>query len=244
MPKLFSADGRSVLDYLIGIALIAACGSIVYKNLLPASASRAPVTERVQRPEVPLPKLPIDLANGHREGSESAKVVVLTYSDFLCPFCGQFARESLPAFRAEYVDSGRVAMYFKHLPLESIHPAARGAAQLTECAAEQGQFWPAHDALFAAPFDGAPEARARIASAAKLNRTKLFDCEKDVGVEDVRINQHIKEAKGLGVSGTPTFFLGYLETPSKLKVVTRLVGAQTNGRIESEVERLLATASR
>lgn len=243
MPKLFSADGRSLLDYLIGIAIIAACGSIVHKNLRPAAPSRPPAAERAQRPEAPLPTLPINLADGHREGSEFAKVVVLTYSDFRCPFCGQFARESLPAFRKEYIESGRVAMYFKHLPLESIHPAARGAARLTECAAVQGRFWPAHDALFLEPFDGEPKSMARVSTAAKLDAFRIFECQQDPEEEDERINQHMQEAKSLGVSGTPTFFLGYLES-DRLKVTARLVGAQTNGRMETEIERLLEAGSR
>jgi protein-disulfide isomerase len=72
----------------------------------------------------------------------------MVFSDFECPFCGRFAKDTLPTIRTEYVDNGQFQLAFRHLPLTTLHPRALPAAVAAECAAAEGVFWVYHDLLF------------------------------------------------------------------------------------------------
>ena len=92
----------------------------------------------------------VDLTGvGYDKGSDSAPVVVVNFSDFGCPFCGSFARETEPSIEREYVRTGKV--FFKYVPfVVGMFPNGQQAARAAECAADQGKFWPMHDRLYAA----------------------------------------------------------------------------------------------
>lgn len=92
----------------------------------------------------------VSVGNGHLPllGSEKAKVTVIEFSDFQCPFCKQMFTNALSQIKKEYIDSGKIKFYYRHLPLTSIHPNAMIAAEASECANEQGKFWEYHDMLF------------------------------------------------------------------------------------------------
>lgn len=84
----------------------------------------------------------------HVRGAKNPKVYLVEYSDFQCPFCLRF-HPSLKQALDEYKD--KVALVYRHFPLESIHPSARPLAEGSECAAELGgenAFWEFHDKVF------------------------------------------------------------------------------------------------
>src|SRR5690606_10632114 len=60
-------------------------------------------------------------------GNADAPVVLIEFSDFQCPFCRRFWRETLPSIKEEYIDTGKVKFVYRDMPL-SIHPAALPAA--------------------------------------------------------------------------------------------------------------------
>jgi protein-disulfide isomerase len=78
-------------------------------------------------------------------GAPNARVRILEFSDFQCPFCAAFAA-SLRQLRHEH--PGQITVVWRHLPLTSIHPFSLGAANASECANAQGRFEAFHDALF------------------------------------------------------------------------------------------------
>jgi protein-disulfide isomerase len=80
-------------------------------------------------------------------GRADAPVTIYEISDFQCPYCAEFTRETLPALEREYVATGKVKIVFVNMPLP-IHPNAEPAAELAMCAARQHKFWPMHDLLF------------------------------------------------------------------------------------------------
>jgi protein-disulfide isomerase len=99
-------------------------------------------SSRPQRSQVRLDNwLPV-AAEGHRLGPENADITVVVFSDFECPMCRTFALETFPEFEARY--PGRVALVFRHWPLTG-HRLAYPAARASECAAQQGRFFPFHD---------------------------------------------------------------------------------------------------
>ncbi len=83
----------------------------------------------------------------HITGAKKPKVTLIEYSDFECPFCQRF-HPTVKQLLEKYPDD--VAVVFRHFPLESIHPNARGYAVASECAAEQGKFWEFTDSIFGA----------------------------------------------------------------------------------------------
>lgn len=98
----------------------------------------------------PLTTQKVTVNNGHLPllGKKSAKVTIVEFSDFQCPFCKQFFTDTLSQLTKEYIDTGKVKLYYRQFPLTSIHPNAQIAAEAAECANEQGKFWEFHDILF------------------------------------------------------------------------------------------------
>jgi len=91
----------------------------------------------------------ISLRGAAAKGSPAARIAIVEYSDFECPFCGQHARTAYAELGRSFVETGRVKYVFRHLPLERLHPRAFDAAIAAECAGAEGRFWEMHDRLFA-----------------------------------------------------------------------------------------------
>ena len=147
-------------------------------------------------------------------GSPDAPLALIEFSDFSCPFCTRFALEVLPRLREEYIDTGKVRLFFLPLPVHG--DAARKEAAL--CAAEQGLFWAFHDAVFAysdeeglpAEFD--PELVASILASVGGDPERLRECLSS-GAHAQEVGRIEEIARELGVTGTPTFFLGNWSIP-------------------------------
>lgn len=92
--------------------------------------------------------VPVEVGSSASKGDANAKITLVEFSDFQCPFCAKFYSETLPQIMKDYIDTGKVKLVYKHFPLISIHPNAQKAAEAAECAGEQGKFWEMHDAMF------------------------------------------------------------------------------------------------
>jgi len=79
-------------------------------------------------------------------GAESAPVTIIDFSDFQCPKCARFVKSTEPEIKSEYIDTGKVALVFKHFP--RLGSDSFFAALGSECAKEQGKFWEYHDVLY------------------------------------------------------------------------------------------------
>lgn len=101
--------------------------------------------------EAPIPSLApkVSVDNGHLPslGDQNAKVTIIEFSDFECPFCRRFFTDTFPQIKKDYIDAGKVVMYYRHYPLP-FHPLAQPFAVASECANEQGKFWEFHDKIF------------------------------------------------------------------------------------------------
>jgi Na+:H+ antiporter, NhaA family len=139
----------------------------------------------------------------HVSGTPDAPYELVMYGDFECPYCAA-AQSILARVRSRLGEELRFA--FRHLPLESVHPHARHAAEASEAAAAQGAFWEMHDALYAArgrleDADLVSHARALGLDAERLAR-ELAD-----GVHAERVARDLATAQALGLSATPVFFV-------------------------------------
>jgi protein-disulfide isomerase len=97
-----------------------------------------------------------DITGAEIEGSKDAKVMVVEFSDFQCPFCERWYQDDLPQLRKMLGPD--VALAFLNFPIPQLHPNAGTAAMAAQCAAEQGKFWQMHDLLFSnqAAWQGLP----------------------------------------------------------------------------------------
>ena len=137
-------------------------------------------------------------------GPADAKVALVEFSDFQCPFCGQLT-PTIESVRKNYAD--RVRIVFHQYPLPSLHPFAQKAAEAALCADEQGKFWPMHDLLFAEQ-DKLDSAGLRDkATRAGLAVDRFNQCVDD-GKMAARVAREVELGNRAGVaSTTPTMFL-------------------------------------
>ncbi len=145
------------------------------------------------------------------KGAPSAPVTVYEMADFQCPACRMFTVTVLPTIDREFVQTGKVRWVFINLPLTSIHPNAVAAAEVAMCAARQGRFWPAHDALYQQQDDWAKLAQPRttlvkIAQRAGVDRTRLLACLNDGSVRK-EIELDAERANRSGARATPSFYI-------------------------------------
>jgi protein-disulfide isomerase len=139
---------------------------------------------------------------GPPRGDPAAKVTIVEWSDFTCPYC-QLVRPVLESFVEGH--KGRVKLVYKPFPIES-HPGALELAQAGEWARDQGLFWPMHDALFSSPGRHDPDELAATAREVGGDGEALKAAlESGKYVPKVRESQ--AEARGAGIKGTPSLFL-------------------------------------
>jgi protein-disulfide isomerase len=82
------------------------------------------------------------------QGDTTAKVTLIEFSDYQCPFCGRYANETYTKLIDQYVKTGKVRYVLRNFPLAQMHPLAEKAAEAAECAGEQGKYWEMHERLF------------------------------------------------------------------------------------------------
>lgn len=165
-------------------------------------------------------------------GDPAAPVVIVEYSDYECPACASFVRDTKPQLIADYVETGKVRYVYRDNPLPQ-HPAGRVAAAYARCAAQQGQFWPMHRRLFQGYIDsewgGAPAAAERVFQAygrdLGLDAGALQRCVADPAT-DRAIAADVEEARNRGLRGTPGYVLRWPGGPERGDVLT---GAQSFG---------------
>ena len=147
---------------------------------------------------------------GYDRGDPAAPVVVVDLSDFACPYCGEFARETYPSLEAEYVTKGRV--FFKYVPfVAGTFPHSREATRAAECAAEQGKFWTMFDRIYATQADWrrgntADAQMAALAAAVGADSARFATCYQDHHT-DARTARATDAANGIGVRVTPSFIV-------------------------------------
>jgi protein-disulfide isomerase len=211
------------------------------------AAVRQAVTEihraRVSPPAVaPVVETPVDVMLDTDDpvvGSPGAEVVILEFSDFECPFCRRYQTQVYPEIRERYIDTGKVRYVFRDFPL-GFHAQARPAAVAANCAARQGKFEEVKTALFQNQRRLGSELYAELAAAHDLAGDLFEQCLENPDL-DAEIDKDLAYGQTVGVSGTPTFFIGRIEQ-NKLISAKRLVGARPLASFASVLDSLLATS--
>lgn len=189
-------------------------------------------------PQAPTqPPAKVDVAIGHLPtiGPDNAKVTIVEFSDFQCPYCEKLATDAYPQIYDTYIKTNKIKFAYRHYPLTSIHPNSQKAAEASECANEQKKFWEYNNLLFKnqstwspqSPIDAATSF-ASYASELGLNTDQFRSClDTDKYAENVR--KDTADGDIAGVDGTPTIYINGI----------RLVGAQPFVKIQQIIEQEL-----
>jgi protein-disulfide isomerase len=217
--------------YVNGIQVVGAQPVQRFKQIIDAQLSGKPVPQEAppQRPQAPKPgqRTKIAIGGAPSFGPANAKITIVEFSDFECPFC-QRGANTMTALKKEYGDKIRVV--FKHLPL-SFHKNAHLAAQASMAAHAQGKFWEYHDKLFQ--------------NFRSLNRDNFIKWAKELGLDAARFTQELdggkykafvdadlKQAGEVGADGTPTFYVNGLQVvgAQPIQRFKQIIDAELSGK--------------
>lgn len=247
MTSGLNEDGRrqrinAYLNMAASAAMLVASGTLIWAIWVSASSTKqgVPPTSAASRPSLSVPTEPISLIGAKTLGSPTAKVVVLEYSDFDCPFCARFHDEAFATFRKSYVDSGRALFAFRHLPLESRHPNALSEAKAAECAGSQNKFWEMSDALFRAPKAPGQDGLDAKARNVGLDLPRFDECLRSSEAL-TSVQSDIAQARTLSITSTPTFFIGTITDGRALKASRHEAGAIPAVALSRMVDQVLGT---
>jgi len=142
-----------------------------------------------------------DAGRPSRGGGATAPILIVGFSDYECPYCKK-GEEVIAEVMAAYGDKVRYVHRDYPLPF---HKNARKASEAARCAAEQGKFWEAHDAIFKA--EAITDTNiVELIVATGVDKTKLDACIAD-GRTKVMVDEDMAAGGDVGVSGTPAFFV-------------------------------------
>ncbi len=157
------------------------------------------------RPSGPDPEKQYELPLGSSDikGAKDGMITIIEFSDYQCPFCARaepIIAEALDAYPTQ------ARFVYKHFPLESIHPHARGASEAAVAAQKQGKFWEMHELLFENQRALQPEKLAEYAAKLGLDVDQF---KADMSSEEVKkaVRDDMQLASTVGVRGTPTIFV-------------------------------------
>ncbi|EPI4954450.1 TPA: DsbA family protein [Vibrio parahaemolyticus] len=168
-------------------------------------------------------------------GSKDAKIAIIEFSDFQCPYCKRFTDSAFKQIKENYIDTGKVQYIARDFPL-SFHAKAMGAAIAATCSLHQNSYWPMRDMLFSNVKDLGDELYQKAATDLSLNLEEFNKCMKDQSIAN-KVEQDLTLGKSLGIRGTPSFLIGRVEN-DQLVEPQIVVGAQRYAVFESLLEQL------
>jgi protein-disulfide isomerase len=142
-------------------------------------------------------------------GAADARVVLVEFSDFQCPYCASAATD-MKTFMAAHASD--VLFVYKHFPLSRIHPEALPAAKAAWAADQQGQFWAYHDALFADQAQLGESLYVKLAEEVGLD-VERFNRDRNSPAAAAAVDRDLQLARQLNLNGTPTFLMNNLWIP-------------------------------
>lgn len=174
--------------------------------------------------------VPAVTAADHVQGPADARYTLIEYSDYECPYCARLHNRVMPELRKRMGDDLRIV--YRHRPLAMHNPEAKRAALAAECVADLGgekAFWRFTDRLFGQDSGGL----AAVARQVGIDGDKFSPCLDDKRHAD-RVQRDLKQARRLGVRGTPTMYV----RRTGASEARRIRGAQPPSRIISIINDL------
>ncbi len=183
----------------------------VATSLNTGTGAASGTTPPTQAPAAPSNAKPATADDDFFSGKADAPITIIEFSDYQCPFCRRFVKQTLPELKKNYVDTGKVKIVHRDFPL-SFHPLAKPMAMATECAQDQSNELAVamYTAVFAKQEEGGTINAASIPEWAKtvsgLNVATWQKCY-DANTHSDEIASDMKDGSAAGVSGTPSFWI-------------------------------------
>ncbi len=196
---------KLILPGAILIAAVLVSGSLLYAN-----SSKLPTGAAIGGNNPPNKVVQASAGGSPFLGNKDAKITIIEFADYRCPFCERFYNDAEKQIIANYVNTGKAKFVFKNyafLGQESVW-----ASEAAECANEQGKFWEYHDWLYN---NQAPESDLAYYSKANLVKyagkvglnTGQFSSCLNSDKYSAKVTSEFNEGKDAGVTGTPTVFI-------------------------------------
>jgi protein-disulfide isomerase len=192
----------------------------VLDDLKASPLSKGPPERKILEDPV---KTPIPTAGAPLKGPADARITLIEFSDFECPYCSRAVHQVDALLKAYPTE---IRLIYKQFPL-SMHPHARMAATAALAANEQGKFWEMHDRLFANYRQLSRERILALAKDAGLDMDR-FTADWTSGKFDAAVSADYKDGETAGVFGTPAFFINgkLYNGPMELAAVKPLIDAE------------------
>jgi protein-disulfide isomerase len=200
------------LTFVVGLAT-----GFLFWGRTPSPTAAPTVVEGTQAPT----RLEVSIDDDPSLGPADAPITIVEFSDFNCPYCEKWQTETFPTLMAAYPN--QIRFVYRDFPITSQESLA--AAQAANCAGEQDAYWAFHDSLLTGGLDLGRDAYTQYATRLGLDAEALLACL-DSGKYNDEVEADARYAAGLGVSGTPTFFINGLP----------LVGAQPLAEFQAVIE--------
>ncbi|TVO73436.1 DsbA family protein [Sedimenticola selenatireducens] len=172
-------------------------------ELYQRASSKGDIVSNLSKPQEMLLKLPVETA--FLRGNDKARVMVMEFSDYQCPFCKR-AQSTVKALIEQYND--RVAFGYRHFPL-AFHKEADEASNAVECARDQGGFEAMHEILFNQPDQLFPDQLKAVAKQIELKDLEKFNNCLDNNTYSARVSRDMAVGQSVGITGTPGFIIGF-----------------------------------
>jgi protein-disulfide isomerase len=205
------------------------------KNILAKSQSPAV-------PQVKIKDVEFEIGNCPIQGNGAAKVMLIEFTDYQCPFCGRHVRDTQPQIFEKYIKTGKIRHAVVDQPL-AMHKMAQKAAEAVHCAADQGKFWEMHTMMMLK--QEMIENLSSYANALMIDSEKYDICLKS-GKYKEEVENESSMAVKLGIMGVPGFVIGLVDDskkPVKVKGISFIAGAQPFANFQKQIEDAIATIS-
>lgn len=191
--------------------------------------------QRLPDPEVK--DVEFEVGDNPIEGSDSAKLIMVQFSDYSCGHCAMYTKETYPEILKNYIDTGKLRYVVIDYPLPENLPAVR-ASEAAHCASEQDKYWKMHEEIYL-------EQESLIdinsmASFINLDIDKFNACMESGKYESV-VNENISLGTKLKIPSVPNFIIAKIDpvNPKKVKGIAYIRGAKPYTYFQQEIDKAL-----
>jgi len=256
--EVITISERSITLFLAIVLSGALIAAAIYFGLRNGNTSynNNPKTEQTQnkdnkkqgnQPQEEDNSATVSVDDDAKKGNKEAKVAIVEFSDFECPYCHRYFKQTYSKIMKDYVDTGKVIYVFRDLPLYFHDPAATTEALAAECVHHSlgdAAYFKYHDKLFsnskgngAGVEDGALK---KWAEELGMSGSDFDKCLSEKKYQD-EINKDSEDANSVGISGTPSFVIGIIDDKGNV-TGEKLVGAQPYSVFKATIDKYLKQA--
>lgn len=232
---------------LIAISILISGGAVQIKGFnAGTTGAAAPTAAAPAAPGAAAPAEPtsatVSMDDDPVLGNADAPVTIVEFSDYECPFCKRHYDQTHSQLLTNYINTGKVKLVFRDLPLSFHDPMATTEAIAANCAREQGgdaAYWKMHDEMFAKTTSNGngltKDQLNQFATAQGLNAANFKTCVDSDKYKD-EVAKDLADANAAGATGTPSFVIGKSGDQVSGALI---VGAHPYASFQAEIDKLL-----